>query len=156
MKIWEYLTPERIVLDAAAHDKKDALRQAAVLFAQSGVVADRGAFFDGMTEREALMSTGVGNGIGIPHAAGPFVKAPAAALVRLQAPVAFEAIDGKPVDLIIAVAVPESEQRTHLRLLAGIARLCKTPKFLSAVRRAKDPGKLFTRIKALEQEMAFH
>lgn len=156
MKIWEFLTPERIVLDADFSDKNDSLEHLARLFADSGVVSDGAALYKGMADREALMSTGVGNGIGIPHAAGSYVLAPAVALLRVLPPIGFDALDKKPVDLLIAVVVPENEQRTHLSLLAGVARLCKTPKFLSTVRKAKDPAKLFSRVKALEKKMAFH
>ncbi|MEW5733514.1 MAG: PTS sugar transporter subunit IIA [Thermodesulfobacteriota bacterium] len=156
MKICEFLSPERIVLDIVCRDKAESLQNAARLLAVSGVASDWQALYDGMAAREALMSTGVGNGIGIPHASGPFVIAPSAALLRLLSPVDFEAIDRRPVDLLIAVAVPEGDQRTHLSLLAGIARLCKNPQFLSAVHKAKDPGKLFNRIRNLEKEMAFH
>lgn len=156
MKIWEFLSPDRIVLDATFSDKDQALLEAARLFADSGVVSDGDALYRGMAAREALMSTGVGNGIGIPHAAGSYVLAPAVALLRVSPPIGFDALDKKPVDLLIAVVVPENEQRTHLSLLAGVARLCKTTKFLSSVRKAGDPAKLYSRIKALEKKMAFH
>ncbi|MFH2097906.1 MAG: PTS sugar transporter subunit IIA, partial [Pseudomonadota bacterium] len=110
----------------------------------------------GMLKREEVMSTGVGDGIGIPHAAASGVNRAALCLCRLARPMDFSSLDGKPVDVVLAMIVPDGERMLHLQILAGIARLCRNPAFLQAVRTENDPGELLSLICRLEDEMAFH
>jgi mannitol/fructose-specific phosphotransferase system IIA component (Ntr-type) len=102
------------------------------------------------------MSTGVGDGIALPHAATPDVINAAVVLVRLASPVDFEAIDNLPVDIILALILPEGETHLHLQLLAGLSRLCKNPEFLALIRLSQDSEALWTALQALEDQIPFH
>ena len=156
MKIWKHIDPQHIVLDAPSGQKHAVLRFVADRFAENGILADPASFLAGLLEREAVMSTGIGGGIAIPHAVGEDVTRGVVMLMRLEAAVDFEAIDGVPVDLILGLALPAGDTGLHLRLLAGISRLCKNPEFLNAVRTARNSQTLFSTLKALEESMPFH
>jgi mannitol/fructose-specific phosphotransferase system IIA component (Ntr-type) len=77
-------------------------------------------------------------------------------LIHLVEPIDFEALDNLPVDIILALIVPENEMTLHLQLLAGVSRLCKTSEFLEAVREATSSEDLWYLIKKLEERMPFH
>ena len=102
------------------------------------------------------MSTGIGNGIGIPHATTAEAKEAALLLIVLAEPINFEALDNRPVDTILALVLPENQTTLHLRMLAAISRLCQKPGFLKFVRGATDSKTLLEEIKRLEEEIAFH
>ena len=156
MKIWEQLRPEQIFLNVDLRNKEAVLRFVADAFARSGVVKNANRLFAGMESREAVLSTGIGNGIGIPHTSSAEVEGGAMLLVRLSAPIEFEALDALPVDIILALVVAAEETTLHLQILAGVARLCRNPRFLPLIREAADSHTLLDSIKELEEEKAFH
>ncbi len=156
MKIYKHLKTEHILLDVSRADKDAVIRFVAETFARIHVVKDAQQLFDNMQARENTMSTGIGRGVGIPHAASLETTAPALVLVRLQKPIDFKALDHHPVDIILALVVPENQTSLHLQLLAGISRLCENAEFLNLVRNADSSEDLRNGIKLLEQKMAFH
>jgi len=156
MNICSLLTTGHIFLDVELPDKLAVLRRAAEIFQTSGIVKDAEQAYVGMKEREELMSTGVGEGIAIPHAAGTYIFTPGLVLLRLKNPIDFEALDSGPVDMVLAMAVPKGQTGLHLRILAGISRLCKNREFLEAVRTAEDAPALLENICRIEGEMKFH
>ena len=156
MKVTDYMSSKQVFLDAPIQDKETILDFVADAFAQCGVAPDKQSVHTCMKEREHVMSTGIGGGVGIPHAACADVSRPAVVLVRPATPVDFQALDTQPVDVIIAMVVPQNQISVHLRLLAGISRLVKTEGFLDSVRKASSAQALFTRIKEIEGSMAFH
>jgi len=156
MKIYKSLPVEHIFLNAVLKDKIAVFRFVADTFSRSGVVDHAGLLYERMIERERTMSTGIGNRIGIPHAASSEAAHPAVILIRLADPIDFEALDGLPVDIILALVVPENQTALHLQILAGISRLCKKAEFLDYVRQAVDPNELLERIRRIEEEMIFH
>ena len=156
MKIYKRLRAEHIFLNASLKDKDDVIRFAADTFAQDGVVANSRLLYESMKKREKTMSTGIGDGIGIPHAASWETNDPAVLLIRLADPIDFEALDGLHVDIILALVVPENQTHLHLQILAGISRLCKRAEFVNFVRQTNNVNDLWEGIRRIEEEIAFH
>ncbi len=156
MKILNLLHSKRIFFDVPLPDKEAVLWFVAEAFATRGIVKDADLLYEGIKEREETMSTGIGGGIGIPHAISEEAEAPAILLLRLAQPLEFEALDGVPVEVVVSLVVPENQTELHLQILAALARLCQAPGFLQAVREAGDPASLFEKIKRLEENSAFH
>ncbi|MBN2688972.1 MAG: PTS sugar transporter subunit IIA [Deltaproteobacteria bacterium] len=156
MKISTYLRTEHIFLRTPLPDKDAVLRFVADTCAEIGLVSDADTLYDGMRKREETMSTGIGGGIGFPHTTSREARDACVILIRLAEPVDFEALDTLPVDLIIALVIPENQTALHLGILAGASRLCLKPEFLKAVRKAENPEKLFNTIVSIEDKMPFH
>jgi PTS system nitrogen regulatory IIA component len=98
--------------------------------------------FDAVIERENLGSTSVGEGVAIPHARIPQLKAPVGAFVRLHEGVDFDAIDGRPCDLIFMLLAPNAAGADHLRALAQVSRAFRNEAFRTALRNATDQDSL--------------
>lgn len=98
-------------------------------------------------KREALGSTGTGSGVAIPHARIPGLARPFGTLVRLRHPIDFEAIDGKPVDIVFQLLLPQSKG-DPLNALASVARKLRNPQTLQRLRDARDDAELY---RAFEQ-----
>jgi nitrogen PTS system EIIA component len=156
MKIWTHLSPERIFLDAALADKNAVLRFIASTLGKSGAVKNPDALYSAIKKREDMMSTGIGGGIGVPHALTPEVNDVEILLMRLETPIPFEALDKKPVDIVFALAVHENETTLHLRTLAGIAGLCKKQDFLKLVRSSDSARTVLEEIKQIEEGDKVH
>lgn len=151
MKVSKYLLPDQIHLDVTLPDKVSVLRFISEAFLKNKAVRDAEKVYRALTKREELMSTGIGGGIGIPHALTPEVEEVAIVLIRLKAGIPFQALDNRPVDIVIGLAVPENETTMHLRALAGISGLCKKPGILKNIRSATDPDALWQKIKQAEE-----
>jgi len=156
MKIWKNLRPEDIFLDIPCRDKEAVLRFIADAYAQNSVMADAQAIYEGLRSREETMSTGVGGGIAFPHTANREAEEPTVLLLRPLKPVEFDSLDGRPVDIILAIVIPENETALHLQILAGISRLCRNPNILKAMRTAGDSAELWEKIRDMEEKMPFH
>jgi mannitol/fructose-specific phosphotransferase system IIA component (Ntr-type) len=156
MKIYKRLSAEHIFLNVPLKDKDEVIQFVADTFARDGLVTHARLLYDSLIERENTMSTGIGNGIGIPHAVSREAHDPSVLLIRLADAIDFEALDKLPVDIILALVVPENRTHLHLQILAGISRLCKRAEFLDFVRQTHDANDLWQGIKRIEEEMAFH
>ena len=156
MKISSRLHPEQIFLNVMFPEKEGLLRFAADIFARRGIVRDAARLYAGMKQREEVMSTGTGNGIGIPHTVSAEAEDAAIVLIRLAQPIDFQALDGLPVDVFLVLVVPEHDTALHLQILAGFSRLCRDPRFLGVVRQAQDSKVLLEAIRSMEDEVASH
>ena len=138
MKISDFLSAADVKVDVAATDKKKLLAELArETAAKIGIGADRIAAE--LLKREDLGSTGVGGGVAIPHARFAQAKTPFGLLARLKKPIDYDAVDGKPVDIVCLLLLPESSSgEQQLGALASIARKLRTPAVISALRRARD------------------
>ncbi|RZJ39932.1 MAG: transcriptional regulator, partial [Brevundimonas sp.] len=115
-----------IVLRGAASSKRQALH--AVAEAASAVLGiDSQRVFDALMEREALGATGLGSGVAVPHARLTGLEHVSGVFVRLDAPVAYGAVDDRPVDLLFALFAPPSDGAGHLRALAAVSRAMRSP-----------------------------
>ncbi|PZR35628.1 PTS IIA-like nitrogen regulatory protein PtsN [Caulobacter segnis] len=137
MTIGDLLDPGAVALRAGAPGKRQALSLVADV-AGRVLGVDAEAVLDGLLEREAVGSTGVGEGVAIPHARIDGVDRVRAVVVRLDTPVAFEALDDKPVDLMIALFAPADASAQHLRALARVARVLRQPEIRLALRQARS------------------
>ena len=145
MEIKDFLSPVHARIDLRATDKTGLLRE---LSNQAGkalnVPPDR--ILTELLKREKLGSTGTGDGVAIPHARIPEVKAPFGMLLRLDRAISFEAIDGQPVDIVFLLLLPATPTGPELAALASVARKLRDPTSLRGLRRASDANKLFDTI----------
>jgi PTS system nitrogen regulatory IIA component len=135
--------PDRIcqivdtVIDLSAPSKTSLLQDLARRAAPV-VNVDANFLFNALLQREELGSTGVGNGVALPHVRLEQVKNPFAIIVRLKHPIDFDAVDGQPVDLVCLVLLSKENESAQLNALAGIARRLRRPELLEELRRAPN------------------
>lgn len=120
--IAKLLPPANVVVGLEASSKKRAFEQAGLLFENNHGIG-RSTVFDSLFAREKLGSTGLGQGIAIPHGRIKGLKAPMAAVFQLAHPIGFDAPDDKVVGLLIFLLVPEAATQKHLEILSEIAEL---------------------------------
>jgi PTS system nitrogen regulatory IIA component len=124
MDMHDLVTPERVIPGLRAASKKQALQELARIAAETVGLHEK-AVFEVLLERERLGSTGVGNGVAIPHGKLPGLKRLYGFFARLSSPIDFEAVDDQPVDLIFLLLAPETAGADHLKALARISRLLR-------------------------------
>ena len=141
-QIASLLTPEQVIADLDASSKKRVFEQVGLLFENHQGIA-RSTVYDALFAREKLGSTGLGLGVAIPHGRIKGLKQATGAFVRLAVPVQFDAPDGKPVDLIFVLLVPEAANDQHLQLLAELAQMFSARKFREQVIGAADAAGIY-------------
>lgn len=135
------LTPATILADATVTSKKRLFEQAGLLF-ENVYGIERGKVFDSLFARERLGSTGLGECVAIPHGRIKGLKEAIAAFVRLAEPVAFDAPDGRPVNLLVFLLVPEQASQQHLDLLSELAQMLSDKAFRERLATAPDAATL--------------
>ncbi|MBS1190669.1 MAG: IIA-like nitrogen-regulatory protein PtsN [Rhodocyclaceae bacterium] len=134
------LLPEtHVVLDLEASSKKRVFEQAGILFENHAGIA-RSVVFDSLFAREKLGSTGLGQGIAIPHGRIKGLKQATGAFLRLATPVPFDSPDGRPVSLLFVLLVPEQATEEHLQILSELAQRFADRAFRDALAAAPDPA----------------
>ena len=129
------IQPERVLLGSTASSKRALLTE----LANSLSAMDPDQVLEVVMAREHLGSTGIGHGVAIPHGRMPDLTSPVIALARHQDGIDFDAIDGAPVHIVILLLVPDSEDQTHLDLLARLARLLQQGSFRDTIMQADSP-----------------
>ncbi|MGE5503733.1 MAG: PTS IIA-like nitrogen regulatory protein PtsN [Actinomycetota bacterium] len=124
MEIADLINPAAVIPNLRATSKKQALQDLARRAAEVTGLHER-AVFEVLLERERLGTTGVGNGIAIPHGKLPTLERLHGVFARLEKPINFESIDEQPVDLIFLLLAPESAGADHLKALARVSRLLR-------------------------------
>lgn len=142
MLISDLLSPERICCDVQSSSKKRLLELISEELARDSEELSKREIFESLCARERLGSTGLGNGVAIPHGRVKGSQHVQAAFIRLKKPVPFDAVDGQPVDLLFCLAVPEDCGEDHLKLLAQVAELFSDPEILQQLREAESPARL--------------
>jgi PTS system nitrogen regulatory IIA component len=142
MKISDFLSPAHVMLDIRASDKSRLLHQLSTQ-AAAEVGLDAGDVSKQIAKREELGSTGVGNGVALPHARLKGLKSPFGLLARLRHGIDFEAIDDQPVDVVFLLLLPGAPEDAQLNALACAARALRDPEALERVRRATDREAIF-------------
>ena len=136
MDIAQLLATDGVVLRSGASSKRQALHTVADTAARAlGLNEDR--VLESLLEREALGSTGLGSGVAVPHARVEGLERVVAVFVRLDTPVAYEAVDDRPVDLIFALFAPPSDGAEHLRALAAASRALRSSEMRQRLRQAR-------------------
>ncbi|HEY7120012.1 MAG TPA: PTS sugar transporter subunit IIA [Tepidisphaeraceae bacterium] len=152
MRLSEILKPQDIKIPLAASSKTEAIGELVNLLAANGQVADPKKMLEAVLDREATRTTGIGNGLAIPHGKCPGVENLVMAIGKAANPIDFQAIDGRPVNLIWLLGSPPDKTGQHIHALARISRLMTIDKFRQAVANAKTPQELFDLI--VQQENA--
>lgn len=147
MKVSDFLSPADVITDVAFADKQKLLedlarRAAAIVDVQPALILSE------LVKREQLGSTGMGGGVAIPHARFHQVAKPFGMLVRLKRPIAFDAVDDRPVDTIVLLLLPDAPNGERLGALACIARKLRDPAIMAALRRARDGAEIYRMLAA--------
>ena len=138
-QISRLLPPANVLLDLQASSKKRVFEQAGLLFENNQGIA-RATVFDSLFARERLGSTGLGQGVAIPHGRIKGLKEAVAAFVRLAEPIAFDAPDGRPVSMLVILLVPEQATQQHLDILSELAQMLSDKAFRENLHNASDPS----------------
>ncbi|RUR28191.1 PTS sugar transporter subunit IIA [Vreelandella nanhaiensis] len=142
MTLETILPPERVLYDVPGGSKKRVLEFFSTFIAQNTPSLDSQEVFSRLIGRERLGSTGIGNGVAIPHARSPHCATPIAGFLKLSEPVDFDAIDGDPVDLVFVLLVPEEADDTHLSLLGQVATIMNDAGTRQALRKTSSQREL--------------
>jgi len=141
MRITDVIGPDQVLVGLRINDKAQLLNDLAGRAAVA-LDLDRRMIFDTLQAREALGSTGLGKGFALPHARLDALREPFALLVRLARPIDFAAIDDRPVDLVILLLTPASDNQ-HLATLAALSRPMRDADFVQRLRQAADATALY-------------
>jgi nitrogen PTS system EIIA component len=145
MKVLDFLSSADVSIEAAFADKQKLLEHLARR-ASTVVDLEPDTILAELRKREQLGSTGMGGGVALPHARIHQIQKPFGMVVRLKKPIEFDAVDGKPVDMIALLLLPDTQEGKQLGALACIARKLRDPDVLTALRRARDGAELYRRL----------
>lgn len=152
MKITDLLSKESILLNVDVKDKDACLVKLVDLMDASGKISDKKSYLDAVHEREKEGTTGVGNGIAIPHGRCSGVKEPGLAAVTINGGVEYNALDSKPVDLAFLIAAPEGSDTVHLEILSKLATMLMDENFVGNLKKAKTVDKFLKVIDDAEEK----
>ena len=143
MNVAEVLKAEHMDLNLVAKSKKEALEKLTELLYNSGKLSDKDAFLKDVLDRESVSTTGIGNGIAIPHGKSLSVKETTVAIGRLKNETEWESVDGKPVKLVVLLAVNEADKTgVHVKLLSNMARKLASEENCKRLLDAKDADEI--------------
>src|SRR5579862_1736617 len=146
MRLAEILKPENIKVPLESKTKNDAISELVNLLAKNGAVTDAKKVLDAVLERESTRTTGIGNGLAIPHGKCTGTKDLVMAIGKPAAPIDFQSIDGRPVTVIWMLTSPPDKTGPHIHALARISRLMTIDKFQNALRLAKTSQEVYDAI----------
>ncbi|MFP6826970.1 MAG: PTS sugar transporter subunit IIA [Pseudohongiellaceae bacterium] len=143
MQLEQILSPASCRCDIPGANKKRILKTASELVAANLGELATDNIFDALMAREQLGSTGLGSGIAIPHCRVAQCQDILGALITLETAIDFDSLDGKPVDILFVLIVPELQHDEHIKTLAGLAELFNDEGFCEALRHTHDSEKLY-------------
>lgn len=138
MRFGELLTEQAIDLTLSGVDRDGVIESLIDHLHQVGIISEKETTLNAVLERERALSTGVGQGVAVPHATLHELKSPVVAFARLTEGVEFGSLDGEPVYLVFLLLAPENEISLHLKLLSRVSRLCNKPTFREELMSASD------------------
>ena len=153
MQLSDLMTPQSVLCDVRANSKKQFLQTIADHAALSVDVPGR-RIFETLSQRERLGSTGIGNGVAIPHGKLEQLDRIHVFFVRLASPLAFDAMDDEPVDLVFLLLAPDGAGADHLKALARVARVMREPQMLDRLRQASSAGDIYQLLSQARQPAA--
>jgi len=154
LKISDILAPASVCLDLEVADKTDLLTKLVDVVSATGKVKDRDTLLKVILDREKLMSTGIGYGVALPHGKSGVVESSAAAIATLRVPIDFDALDDKPVNIVLLLVGTEDNVGAHLRLLSRISRMVGTEQFRSDLLAARTVEEVLDLFASYEEERA--
>lgn len=152
MKISEILDKRAVKMGLTARTKEETLKELVDILAQVEDIGDPKGIVKALIERESLGSTGIGQGIAIPHGKTDKVKRLVAVLGISKAGVNFDALDGEPVYIFFLLVAPKATAGPHLKALAQISRLLRDSYFCELIRKCKTEDEIFHLIKTEEEK----
>jgi mannitol/fructose-specific phosphotransferase system IIA component (Ntr-type) len=153
MRLTEILKPQNIKVPLQAKVKADAIKELVDLLAANGEVFDPKKVLDAVLERESTRTTGIGNGLAIPHGKCTGTDHLVMAIGRPAAPIDFQAIDGRPVNLLWLLSSPPDKTGPHIHALARISRLMTIEKFRQALSTAENAQQIYDTIVQQENQL---
>jgi fructose-specific phosphotransferase system IIA component len=154
MRLSEILRPQNIKMGIEATVKTDAIADLVNLLESNGDVTDGKKVLEAVLDRESTRTTGIGNGLAIPHGRSPGTTKLSMAIGRPVTPIDFQSIDGRPVTIIWLLTSPPDQSGTHIKALAAISRLMTSDKFRLAMNNAQTPQEMFDIVQAQEAATA--
>lgn len=154
MKIQDVLNKNVMLFDLQATDKEGVINEMVQSLLDNGVVTDFDTFKSGIMNREAQTSTGLGDGIAMPHSKNEAVKEATVLFAKSNKGVDYASLDGQPTDLFFMIAAPEGANDTHLAALAELSKYLMKPGFADKLRQASTPDQVIAAFDAEEQEAA--
>jgi PTS system nitrogen regulatory IIA component len=142
MTLTDLIAPAAVIPALKVNGKKQAIQELAARAAELTGQSER-AILEVLLQREKLGSTGVGNGIAIPHGKLPKLGRLFGLFARLERPIDFEALDSQPVDLVFLLLAPEAAGADHLKALARVARLLRDPEITRKLRESGDADAIY-------------
>ncbi len=153
MKIEDVMFKDLMIMDLEAKTKEDAIDEMISKLDEHNIVDDAAVFKEGIMQREAQTSTGLGDGVAMPHSKNSAVQKPAVLFAKSKSGVDFEALDGEPVYLFFMIAAPEGENDLHLQVLATLARSLVDASFVEGLKAAESPEKILALFNQKEAEL---
>jgi PTS system nitrogen regulatory IIA component len=150
MILSQLLNPEAVSVQLAATTKKEAIVELVDLLEKAHAIPPSGEILSGVLKREAMMTTGIGYGIAIPHGKARVVDHLIAACGVSRGGIDFEAIDKQPATLFILLVSPENAGGSHVKVLANISRLLKEDKVRDALKSAETPQAFLQQLRDAE------
>jgi PTS system nitrogen regulatory IIA component len=142
MPLLDFLDPQAVLPALRVNGKKQALQELSAHAAKLTGLNETN-IFEALFQRERLGSTGIGDGIAIPHGKLPGLTKIFGLIARLEKPVDFEALDSQPVDILFLLLAPEGAGADHLKALARVARVLREPGLIERVRASRDADALY-------------
>ena len=142
MDIRELLRTDLMIMDLKAQTKAEVIDEMVHNLFEKGVIKDEEAYKKDIIKREEEGSTGMGDGIAIPHAHNEAVNEPAVMFAKSEAGVDYDSLDGQPAHLFFMIAAPEGGDNTHLQALAALSQVLMNPDVTSALKSADTPEKV--------------
>lgn len=152
MKITEFLNKKGIKIGLESSEKEDTLKELVDVLAEVQDIGDKKSILKALVERESLGSTGIGQGIAIPHGKTEKIKELVAVLGISKKGINFEALDGEPVYIFFLLVAPKETAGPHLKALAQISRLLRDTYFCELLRRCNTPDEVYDLIKREEDK----
>ena len=155
MKITDLLNLNSIDLNVKASSKKELIQEAVELMNNNGNIKDKDQYLKLVEKREEEGSTGIGEGIAIPHGKGKCIAAPGLAAMVIPNGADFKSLDEKPVNLLFLIAAPDSEENLHLEVLSRLSTLLMDKKFRDELLDAKTKEEFIEIIDKAEKEKTY-
>jgi nitrogen PTS system EIIA component len=152
MQLTELITEDRIIPDLKAKDKKSVLEELAAALAKQEPSVDKGVLLKVLIEREQLGTTGIGEGVAIPHGKLSNIRRPLISFGKSKHGLDFDSMDGQPTFLFFLLVAPDNTSGIHLQLLAKIAKMLKNSSFRKKLIRAEGAKALYQTIIQAEEE----
>ncbi len=152
MKLTEYLEADLVVFDVQPGEVADILSQLVQPLVRDGTLASVERVLDALLAREKVLSTGIGQGIAVPHAISEVIQSPRLIVGLAPEGVDYDSMDDAPVNVFFVLLSPPDRAGHHIRLLARIARLARHPEFVDALRTCETGEEVVSHVHEYEQE----